>query len=307
MKRIISLLLCLVLSFGLFTGCGGSSKDAMELAPMETSAAIAPDSMYYSEEQGELLSDSLTSSSEYDAPNVTGRKLIRTVYLSAETETFNELMDSLNQQITALGGYVESRDLNSGRRQRCDMVIRIPADAMDGFVAHVNANANVTSSSESAKDVTLDYVDTEAKITALKTEQTRLLELLANAESLKDILTIEERLSDVTYELERYASRLRELSNLVDYATVHLSVYEVEVLTPVEEPTVWQRISTGFHETLTDLGDSLTDLFVWVIVESPYILIFGVLIGLTVFAFRKARGYHTPKKSRSSSPDENAE
>jgi hypothetical protein len=52
----------------------------------------------------------------------------------------------------------------------------------------------------------------------------------------------------------------------------------VEVLTPTEEPTVWTRISTGFSETLTDLGDSLTDLFVWVIVESPYLLIFGVLI-----------------------------
>lgn len=187
------------------------------------------------------------------------------------------------------------------------MVIRIPASALSGFVEHVNASANVTSSSESAKDVTLDYVDTEAKITALETEQARLLELLAKAENLNAILTIEERLSDVTYELERYASRLRELSNLVDYATVYLTIHEVEVLTPVEEPTVWQRISTGFNETLTDLSGKLTDLFVWVIVESPNILIFGGLIGLTVFAFRKARGYHTPKKRKAPPTDENHE
>lgn len=304
MKRITSILLCLVLAFGLLTGCGGSRAD---MAPMETSPAMAPDSMYYSEEKGELVSDSLTSGTGLENVPAQDRKLIKTVHLTAETETFDELMEGLNQQITALGGYIESRDSNSGRSQRCNMVIRIPASALAGFVEHVNANANVTSSSESAKDVTLEYVDTEAKITALETEQARLLELLAEAENLTAILTIEERLSEVTYQLERHASRLRSLSNQVDYATVHLSVYEVEVLTPVEEPTVWQRITTGFSGTISDLGENLTDLFVWVIVESPYILIFGVLIGLTVFAFRKARGYHVPRKGRSAPPEEKSE
>lgn len=296
MKRILSILLCLILAFGLLTGCGGSKSD---MAPMEVAPGAAADMDYsYSEEKGELVSDSLTSAAELGETPVQGRKLIKTVYLYAETETFDELMDGLNQQITALGGYIESRDSNTGRRQRCNMVIRIPADALAGFVEHVNANANVTSSSETAVDVTLEYVDTEAKITALETEQTRLLELLASAESLDDILTIEARLSEVTYELERYASRLRNLSNQVDYATVNLTVTEVEVLTPVEEPTVWQRITTGFSETLSDLGENLTDLFVWVIVESPNILIFGLLIALIVFAFRKARGYRTPRKPK---------
>lgn len=302
MKRITALLLCLAFAFYLLIGCGGD-RAVMEAAPN----ASAEMDLSYSEEKGELESDSLTSGTSYELPDTTGRKLIKTVYLTAETETFDALMDSLSQKITALGGYVESRNLNSSRSQRCEMVIRIPADALDGFVEHVNTNANVTSSSESAKDVTLDYVDTEAKITALEVEQTRLLELLATAESLEDILTIEARLSEVTYELERYASRLRELSNLVDYATVYLTVYEVEVLTPMEEPSVWQRISTGFRDTLTDLGGNLTDLFVWVIVESPYILIFGVLIGLTVFAFRKAWGYHSPRKRKRTSPDEKPE
>ena len=298
MKRILSILLCLMLTLGLLSGCG-SDKAPMEMAP-----GAAADMDYGYSEKTESVSDSLTSGTSYELPSITDRKLVKTVYLSAETETFDVLMESLNQKIATLGGYVESRDLNTSRRQRCEMVIRIPAASLNGFVEHVNANANVTNSSESAKDVTLDYVDTEAKITALEVEQARLLELLASAESLDDILTIEARLSEVTYELERYASRLRELSNLVDYATVYLTVYEVEVLTPVEEPTVWQRISTGFNETLTDLGDNLTDLFVWVIVESPNILIFAILVALIVFAFRKARGYHTPRKRKSKTPPE---
>lgn len=309
MKRITSLLLCLVLAFGLLTGCGGSSKDAMELAPMETYApGSAADMDYgYSEEKGEMVSDSLTSSTGYELPDITDRKLVKTVWIDAETEHFDDLNATLNARIGELGGYIESRESNSGRRRYCSMIIRIPAENLAGFVDQVNTSANVTSSSESAKDVTLDYVDTEAKITALETEQARLLELLAEAENLTAILTIEERLSEVTYQLERHATRLRELSNLVDYATVHLSIREVEVLTPVEEPTVWQRISTGFNGTVTDLGENLTDLFVWVIVESPYILIFGVLIGLTFFAFRKAWAYHAPERRKSAPPEEKSE
>ena len=303
MKRILSVLLCLTLAFGLLTGCGGSSKDAMELAPQVNgdynySADYAP-----GENAG---AEFLTSDTKVDSTIVGDRKLIKTVYLNAETETYDVLMDSLNQQITALGGYVESRDSNTGRSRRTSMVIRIPADALAAFVEHVNSNANVTSSSETAQDVTLEYVDTESKITALETEQARLLELLAGAESLEDILTIEARLSDVTYELERFASRLRSLSNQVDYATVHLTVYEVEVLTPVEEPTVWQRISTGFRESLTDLGDNLTDLFVWVIVESPNLVVFGILVSLVVFILRKNRSHHRPRPTKAPPTDPTA-
>ena len=303
MKRITSILLCLMIVIGLLTGCSSG-----ETAPMETYApGAAADTDYGYSEKYESTSDSLASSTELENLGGADRKLIKTVWMNAETEHFDELMATLNARINELGGYIESREVNSGRRRYCSMVIRIPAGTLAGFVDQVSTSANVTSSSESAQDVTLEYVDTEAKITALETEQARLLELLASAENLTAILTIEERLSEVTYELERYASRLRSLSNQVDYSTVNLTIHEVEVLTPVEEPTVWQRISTGFSGTLTDLGDHLADLFVWVIVESPYILSFGVVIVLTVFAFRKAWGYHNPKMHKHASPEENHE
>lgn len=301
MKRILSILLCLMLCVGMLTGCGGDK------APMEMAPGAAADMDYSYSEKNEAVSGSLTSDTELENVATEDRKLIKTVRLSAETETFQELMDGLNQRISELGGYIESRETNTSRRQYCSMVIRIPAAGLEGFVEHVNTNANVTSSSETADDVTLEYVDTEAKITALETEQARLLELLAEAENLTAILTIEERLSDVTYELERYASRLRTLSNQVDFATVYLTIYEVEVLTPVEEPTVWERISTGFGETVDELVENVTDLFVWVIVESPNILIFAILVSLIIFAFRKARGYHGPKKRKSAPPEQKPE
>jgi hypothetical protein len=154
-------------------------------------------------------------------------------------------------------------------------------------------------------DVTLQYVDTESHVTALETEQTRLIELLEQAKDLEDILKIEDRLTDVRYELERYASYLRTLENHVSYATVNLSITEVKEYTPVveEEPTMWERIATGFGRSLKDIGEGLKEFFIWIIVNSPHLLIWGV-IGFVAFkVLRKRRA----KKQKKIVPPENKE
>lgn len=292
MKRTISILICILLLTAVLVGCGASSEAAdMAYGQIEEGYEVKADE--FSQTSG-----SLTSGSTLDSAVSDGRKLIKTVHLNAETEDFDDLITGLTQRITELDGYTQSRETDSYRRRYCSMVIRIPVENLDQFVDHVNTNANVTSSTETTEDVTLEYVDTESKITALETEQERLLELLANAESLADILEIEARLSDVTYELERYASQLRTLANQVDYATVYLTIYEVEVLTPTENPTVWHRISTGFSDTLKDLGEGLTDFFVWVVVNSPYLVIWALVIGLAVFAIRRT----VRKKAKKQAP-----
>ena len=293
MKRYLSILLALALMLTALTGCAASGKaeaDYGYAADMEMSSAEVP--------KQEAI-DNLTSTSQLDSTATADRKLIKTVTLHAETEGYDDLITGLAQTITDLGGYVETREVSGSRRRSCSMTIRIPADVLDLFVEQVRDSANVTSSSESAQDVTLEYVDTEAKVKALETEQARLLELLSGANNLSEILEIEARLSDVTYELERYASRLRTLANLVDYATVHLYIREVEVLTPVEEPTVWKRISSGFSDSLEGLGEDLTDIFVWIIVESPYLVFWGAVIVAALFLLRRTKR-NKPRKEKKS-------
>ena len=131
-------------------------------------------------------------------------------------------------------------------------------------------------------------------------KQERLLALLAKTDNLKDILTLEERLTKVRFELERYASRLRALDNQVTYATIHLSVTEVKEYTPIveEEPTVWQRISKGFGRSLKDIGEGFTDFFVWFTVNSPYLLIWGIIVAVIILFLRKRGILKTPARKR---------
>lgn len=298
MKRIRFLSLLLVLALVL-SACGGSA--ANDAAPMEDGGYALEEDFQYVSSEAVSMEKSEASLTTSTAAGETGasvdRKLIKTLNLNAETEHFDDLMAGLDARITDLGGYVESRESQGQRRRSCSMTVRIPAARLGAFTDFVGENANVTYSSETTEDITLQYVDTETKITALETEQARLLELLEGAQNISEILEIEARLSEVTYELERYSSRKRTYDNLVDYATVHLNLQEVEVLTPVEEPTVWQRISGGFTDSLEDVGTGFVDLFVFLTANSPRLLVLGLVIAGITALVRKRLGFRKKKKA----------
>ncbi len=300
----ILLVVCMLLNL---TACGGSSKaemmDANDMAWVENAPAEAP-------EAG--LSTNGTTGTAASLP--TDRKLIRNISIEAETEDLATLTDALTARIAQLGGYVESKNLRNGSqysgyiRRTLSMTVRIPAEKADEFVTQVQEKANIVSSTENIDDVTLQYVDTESHVKALETEQERLLALLEKAESLKDIITLEERLTSVRYELERYASYLRTLDNQVTYATVRLSITEVKEYTPVieEEPTVWQRISIGFARSIKDIREGLADFFVWFVVNSPYLLIWGGIAAVVIVFLRK-RGRIKIRRRKPNPPKEPTE
>ena len=299
-RNLLCTMLALLLLLSL-TACGAAKSESMD-------SMNAAGDMYYEAPMETMASSELKTESDSESALPANRKLIRTIRMEAETEDLTALLDNLNGRIAELGGYVESKNLYNGsnysgyRRRNLSMTVRIPAEMVDTFASQVGETANVVSSSETVDDVTLQYVDTESQVKALETEQARLMELLAKAESLDDILLIEGRLTDVRYELERYASYLRTLENQVSYATVHLTITEVKEYTPVveEEPTVWQQISQGFSRSIRSIGKDLKAFFIWVIVNSPYLLLWGLVITAVVVILRKRKA----KKNKKVNPPE---
>lgn len=281
---------CLVLVFVAMIVFAGSGARSNDKATMEMGSAIAP-----GEVKDEGLADGMSGSTA-EVPVAENRKLIRTVNMEAETETLDTLMTALDEKITQLQGYVEMRESYNGamgierRSRRVDMTIRIPADKLEEFLTHVGNSAHVVSTNESVDDITLTYVATESRMNALKTEEARLLELMEQAKNMSDLLQIEQRLTEVRYELERITSQLMVYDNQVDYSTVNLTVAEVREYTEVTEPeTVWERIASGFGDSLESLGDFFVNLFVFIIVALPYLLVIGVVMVVAILIIRKKR------------------
>ena len=294
MKKILSLLLCLMLLISL-TACGGSSKNTSAMGVMrEEAAAEAPAMM-----ADNAVSLKSTGNSTPSLPE--GRKWIITIDMNVETEDLDAMMADLAQKINSLGGYVEDQNIHNGsshssRRYRsANLTVRIPEKEVDQFTNDVSGMANVVSQNLRREDITLKYVATSSRVTALETEEARLLELLAKAETMEDLLEIEARLTDVRYELENYASQLRLLDNQVDYATIYLYIDEVQEYTPVAEPTFFERIKNTFSDSLEGLGDGIVNITVFLVGNSPYLLTFGIL-ALVIIKLAKRSGKIKRKK-----------
>lgn len=287
-RKTLALLLAALLVAGAFVGCSSNSKDAY----VGGSAEVAP---------GDGLYDNNSGNSSV----ITDRKLIRRISLEAETEDMDALLTGIDAKVAELGGYVESRNIRSGssyasyRQSRyATMTIRIPAQQLDDFVGHVGDVSNVTSTNETSEDVTLNYVATESRMKALQAEEARLLALIDEAANLGELLELEKRLTEVRTELERVTSQLKLYDNLVDYGTVNLSISEVQQYTPTEEPTFWERISTGFTESMKNLGVILTELVIFLVCALPYLIplaaIGGVVLLIVKLCKKKKKGPKPP-------------
>ena len=109
-------------------------------------------------------------------------------------------------------------------------------------------------------------------------EETSLLNLLENATSIEDIILLQERLTNVRYQIESMESQLRTMDNLIDYATINLYISEVETYTPMETPSMGDRISEGFMDSIDEVVEGGKNLIVFLIVNSPFFLIFAVIV-----------------------------
>ena len=290
MKKYLSILLCLTLLGALLAGCGGSSKAAQTMERNYAAADMAEAPMAAESASGAM--DNGGTTSEISLPE--SRKWIITMNLSAETDDLDALTAALNEKIGSLGGYVEDQNIyngsGTGRRYRsASLTVRIPADQADAFTQDVGGLANLVSQSKSVEDVTLSYVATESRMKALETEETRLLELLSQAENMEDLLAIEDRLAEVRSELESTTSQKRLYDNQIDYATVYLSIEEVQEYTPVEEPSVWERISKGFGDNLKGVGETVVNVLVWLISSLPSLIVLAVVIAAVVLIIRPLR------------------
>ena len=287
MKKYLSIFLSIGLLIALLTGCGAASKTASNME-MDYAADVAETPMAAEAASGAM--DNGGSAADITLPE--SRKWIITMHISAETDDLDALSEALNEKIGSLGGYVEDQNVyngsGTGRRYRsASLTVRIPADQADAFTQDVGGLANLVSQSKSVEDVTLSYVATESRMKALETEETRLLELLSQAENMEDLLAIEDRLTEVRYELENVTSQKRLYDNQIDYATVYLSIDEVQEYTPVEEPGV---------DNLKGVGETIVNVLVWLISSLPSLVVLAVIAVVAVLVTRPLRRRRKAKK-----------
>lgn len=295
-KRKRAAALCMAALMLLTAGCGGSAKNMAGGVTSESSAAM--DTAASMPEAAEGVAEEMDAggmiTSEYGIDQVAqaGRKLIRTVRLELQTKEYDELIDGIGKKIQEMNGYIENSSVwgnsyNNSSTRNSEYTVRIPSDRLDEFVQVVGELGNVVYKNEYVEDVTLQYVDVESHQKALETERDRLMELLEQAENLEDLLAIENRLSEVRYELENYGSQKRFLENQIDYSTVSLSITEVERITETGKKTFFQEVAERFGNSLYAVGSGLRGFVIVLLGSLPVLAFWAAVIAVFLLIVRR--------------------
>lgn len=254
------------------------------------------------QESGDTGADSTGADGQVDTSEIPdSRKLIRNVDLSFETTDFDTFVQDIQSKTTALGGYIESSDLSGNaytdRHRYAYFTLRIPKPQVDTFLSFAEGEANLTRKYENTQDITLQYYDTESRKKALQSEYDRLLELMAKAESVDAVIAIEQRLSEIRYQLDSFESDLRRYDNQVDYSTITVNVSETTVLTASEKSGFWSRVQANLESNVEDLCNAAIGLLIWFLSSLPVLLALAILFFLIYRVVKMIRSHRKSRKA----------
>ncbi len=304
MKKLFAILLCIIMVVS-FAACGSKMSNDTAVEEMEYySSADSAGGMFYNSSESlngkvEFQSDAAPDE-KGEMPQKNNEKIIKTVEAYVQTKEYDKYIESLISSVSANGGYIEKSDANMGgyydSNRNSTYVLRIPADKLDAFMVSAEENGKITSKTEMQQNVTLEYVDIESRISAYKTEKATLTNLLEKAASLENVLAIQERLSEVNYQIENFTAQLRVLENRVSYSTVTLHISEVERVSE-SEPTLWQRIKNEFLDNIDNLKESIEDFAVAIIGGIPVIIPTVAFIIVAIVVIKKIIKKRKAKKN----------
>ncbi|MCH8814532.1 MAG: DUF4349 domain-containing protein [Chloroflexi bacterium] len=173
------------------------------------------------------------------------RKIIRTATLDLTVEDVAGGMQEVERIANTAGGFVSGSSLsviNPGsedeeRRQTGTVTIRVPSAAYASVMNQLRGIATeIESESSDTSEVTAEYTDLESRLRTLEATEERYLELLTRADTIPDILTMEDRLNSVRFEIEQVLGRLNLLDDLSDLSTITVRL-DLPPLIPETPPT----------------------------------------------------------------------
>ncbi|MBC7946700.1 MAG: DUF4349 domain-containing protein [Chitinophagaceae bacterium] len=192
------------------------------------------------------------------------KKIIKTASVNIEVKDYNAYYVSLRDKIRAMGGYVAQEDqTQSEYKLENTMLIKVPVDQFDQAVMALSTGVQkINERKIGSQDVTSEVVDVKSRIEAKKQVRQRYMELLGQARTMEDILTVQSEINDIQEEIESAAGRVEYLSHSSAMSTISLTYYQVlnaaaQQKDPEAQPSFGVKLINAFKSGLEIIGQFL--------------------------------------------------
>jgi len=244
-----------------------------------------------------------------------GRLIIKEAQMNLLVENTNMAVNRVTDIAVGAAGYILSQrvwDDDLGYRH-ATITLGVPVERFERVLQQLRRLGEVSNEEASGDDVTEEYVDLDSRLESLRTTHERLLSFLDEAETVEEILALNERISEVEGQLSQIQGRMNYLSNRAAFSTVTV-VLEPNVTPPTPTPTVtptatptptpWTPGDTARQATLrlehTAQG-ILSFLIYYGIVCGPWLLL---IVPLTYGGWRLVRRVETQGRQPAAGPGE---
>jgi Domain of unknown function (DUF4349) len=214
------------------------------------------------------------------------RNLILTANVSMKTQDPWATADKARAIANGLGGDILAMSqTGQGENRSALITVRVPSDRFDEALRQLKLlDGEVVTSNVDAKDVTDQFTDLQARLTAKQAEEQRYLQLFPQAKTVDETLKIDAALGNVRVQIEQLQGQLNLIKNRTEFSTITMSISPI-VTVPAATGGTWDPAVT-FAKAIAALSvffKFAADLAIW-------LLVFGwiPLIGL-VIAFAATR------------------
>ncbi|NYT21728.1 MAG: DUF4349 domain-containing protein [Methanomicrobiales archaeon] len=213
--------------------------------------------------------------------------IIKTSQIRLEVQNVTATLDPIRSIATIHGGYVGSLSVNTQYADRLygTVTLRIPAREFEAAIAEIKMLGTLKSESLSAEDVTEEYVDLQARRTALANQLVQYTRIMEKAENVSEILDVQIQIERVQVEIDRIDGRLKYLDNRVEYATITVTLTEPEPVGGREGFSFISAINEGIAGFL-----AVTAGLVVILISIIPLVILGAVVYLVYRWWKRRKG-----------------
>lgn len=216
-----------------------------------------------------------------------------------DTRATKERIESIVAEMASQGAFVVSSEETANVESQMPtvrMVIRVPAGHFDDVMERLAEMAvRVETQSETAEDVTEEYVDLQERLESMEAARDRLRQILDDAETVEELLLVEEQLAQREAEIEALRGRLEYLAQSAQLSRIAITLRPSILSQPVAG--VWQPGETArrAYSGLISTAQALIDVLIFFgIAVLPWLVVMGLVVYVVRLVVRRVRTAKKP-------------
>lgn len=269
------------------SGSGGGSSNAADSAPDsatdrapegELDMSAADEAGAAAEEGGSSAGASQGRQAGRAAP--LQREVVSTGRLDLVTDDVARARTTVTGLVQGWGGMVSEEESSGGEGETAytSLTVRVPAARFDTAMDRIAEVGEVEGRSRTAEDVTTQVVDVEARLRAQERSVRRVEQLLAEAEDLGDVISVESELARRQADLDSLKSQQAYLADQTTLATISVGIGRESTVDPDDDDgggflagldAGWSALVSATGALSTALGAALPFAAVLVLLGIP--------------------------------------